>query len=284
VTRQDSEFDARVEREKAFYDGQESTSYEQVRRLIARAGQHLSRYGDVWRYCDPREKTVLDYGCGSHSGAGLLRRGARHVTGIDVSEREIARARAEAADQGIEDRVELAVGDAHRTGFADESFDLIVGGSILHHLELERALREVKRLLRPGGRAVFTEPMLHNPLLRLGRLLTPAGRTADERPFTVRDWEVCARAFSRFEHHEREFITIPVMAFNLLLPDTWQARLAPRLFAIDDRLLRRFPFLRRYARITLLIFDKEAGDSGNSQEEALARDRPSSPSRSAVPS
>ena len=42
---------------------------------------------------------------------------------------------------------------------------------------------------------MFLEPMAHNPVLRLGRMLTPAARTDDEHPFTVDDWRRCAEAF-----------------------------------------------------------------------------------------
>ena len=121
------------------------------------------------------------------------------------------------------------VADAHHTGFPDGAFDLIRGNSILHHLELEPALRELRRILAPGGRAVFVEPLAHNPLLRLGRALTPMARTEDEHPFTAADWDTCAAVFPGFRHFERELITVPLMPLNLVLPARGRAALATRV-------------------------------------------------------
>ncbi len=244
---------ARVEREKAFYDAH-SVRYERSRRWISRALAGSRRTGELSEYFDPRGKVVLDYGCGSGTKAiSYLDMGADRVIGIDVSERRIqeARARANAAKAG--DRLQFLVTDAHHTGFPDSSFDLIVGKSVLHHLDLEAALTELRRLLRPGGTAVFVEPLWHNPFLRLGRALTPNARTRDEHPLTVADWKLCASIFPRFRHYERELITIPLLPLNLVMPLRWQKRLARRLAAVDDLVLARFPALRRHARISFLV-------------------------------
>ncbi|MFI4977958.1 MAG: class I SAM-dependent methyltransferase [Solirubrobacterales bacterium] len=248
--------ESRVDREKRFYDEKGSTSYHTVRRWIWRALGEFRRNGDITDFYDPAGKDVLDYGCGpGYLTRYLFDHGARHVTGIDVSEGEIEQARESADREGFTDRSRFLVADAHATGFPDDSFDLIVGSSILHHLDLRIALKELRRILRPGGRAVFLEPLWHNPLLRLGRALTPTARTPDERPLTVSDWELCASIFDNFQHYEREFLTIPLMPLNLVLPVPAQRRLAGRLSALDDRVRERFPGTRRYSRTTFLVLE-----------------------------
>jgi ubiquinone/menaquinone biosynthesis C-methylase UbiE len=182
-----------------------------------------------------------------------VRRGAAHVAGFDISEAEIERARDAAEKAGCGDRIEFRVADAHDTGFPDGAFELVRGASILHHLELEPALREIKRILRPGGKAVFVEPLGHNPILRIGRALTPMARTVDEHPLTVGDWATCARIFPRFRHFERELVTVPLMPLNLVLPDSGRQALAARVKPLDERVLQRAPKLRRYARVTFLV-------------------------------
>ena len=242
-----------VDRERSFWNAR-GRAYETARNLIGRSIGGFSSYGELETTYDPAGKRILDYGCGRGDDAlRLVQRGAAHVTGFDISDAEIAHARQAAREAGVSEKTRFVVADAHATGFPDQAFDLIRGNSILHHLELEPALRELRRILAPGGRAVFVEPLAHNPLLRLGRALTPMARTADEHPFTSQDWATCRAVFPGFTHFERELITIPLMPLNLVLPGRGRAALATHVNAADVKALRRAPRLRRYARLTFLI-------------------------------
>jgi SAM-dependent methyltransferase len=97
------------------------------------------------------DMTVLDIACGpGHVSATARMRGA-HVTGIDFSAAMIAEARRNPPGIAFEEA------DAERLPFADESFDAAVANFGLHHVENpERALREIHRVLRPGGGFAFT--------------------------------------------------------------------------------------------------------------------------------
>jgi ubiquinone/menaquinone biosynthesis C-methylase UbiE len=251
------DIDSRVDREKDFYNQKNETSYHMVRRWIWRALGEFNRNSDLSTLYDPAGKVVLDYGCGpGYLTKTLLDRGAVHVTGIDISEAEIEQARESARELGLEDRSRHLVADAHDlVDFEDDSFDLIVGDAILHHLNMRVALEEIRRILRPGGRAVFMEPLWHNPILRLGRKLTPTARTPDEHPLTEADWQLCAEIFPNFRHEEREFVTIPLMPLNLVLPPKAQKRMAQRINRLDDRVLARYPSTRKHARSTFLILE-----------------------------
>ncbi|MGH9421277.1 MAG: class I SAM-dependent methyltransferase, partial [Thermoanaerobaculia bacterium] len=90
-----------------------------------------------------------------------------------------------AATPGLKMHFETA--DAEDLPFGDASFDRVCGCSILHHLDIDRALREVRRVLRPGGVAIFYEPGAYHPGARLYRRLTPQHHTPDEHPLTTRD-------------------------------------------------------------------------------------------------
>lgn len=240
-------------REREFYN-QSHGGYRRWRKTIWRAIGPFNRNAELSDLYDPGGKRVLLYGCGpANEAAELLRRGATSVAGIDISDVEIEDAWRQAREGEYVERVDFRAGDAQVTDFEDDSFDLIIGHAILHHLDVPRGLREIRRILAPEGRAVFLEPLAHNPVLRLGRILTPAARTADEHPFTVADWQSCADVFPGFSHREVELTSIFFMPLNLLLKLEWQEALAGRVRKLDDRLLGRFPGLRPFARTTHLV-------------------------------
>jgi demethylmenaquinone methyltransferase / 2-methoxy-6-polyprenyl-1,4-benzoquinol methylase len=96
---------------------------------------------------------VLDAACGTGDLAIADRRaGAAHVTGLDFSEQMLARARRKTAD------VEWVQGDLLALPFEDGSFDAAtVGFGVRNVDDLSLALRELRRVLRPGGRLAILE-------------------------------------------------------------------------------------------------------------------------------
>jgi len=123
---------------------------------------------------------VLEYGCfNGRTLPGLASHAPRQILGIDISEKAISEARREHGGIAC-----FGVMDGHRLALADESVDVVVGSAILHHLEFETAIREIRRVLKPGGHALFIEPLRDNPAGKLIRLLTPGARTRDELPLS----------------------------------------------------------------------------------------------------
>jgi SAM-dependent methyltransferase len=103
--------------------------------------------------------------------AWASRRGAR-VYGIDISEPTVLQARA-AFDTGSEPvpsrrkGLRSAIGDVRELPFRDATFDAIYSmGTIEHFDETERAIEEMARVLKPGGRAIVGVPNRHDPFLR----------------------------------------------------------------------------------------------------------------------
>jgi SAM-dependent methyltransferase len=197
---------------------------------------------------------VLDFGCG-HGMAGvvLARKGAK-VTAFDLSQGYLAEADRRARANGV--RVHFLRCDGHALPFADASFDRVWGNAILHHLDLARAARELRRILRPGGRAVFCEPWGENPLLAWARRRLPypgKERTPDEEPLRL--------------HHlpplREVFPSLRVEGFQLLamarrvLP---RGRVTRALEWCDGHLLRRVPALSRYCRYVVLTMDRDSLD------------------------
>ena len=191
---------------------------------------------------------VLDFGCGHGMAAVVLaRRGAR-VTAFDLSPGYLAEARRRAEANGV--AIALAQADGERLPFADESFGAVWGNAVLHHLDLGVAARELRRVLRPGGMAIFCEPWGENPLLRWARRWLPypgKGRTEDEEP--LRDGQLPAL--------RQVFPSLQVEGFQLVsmarrvLP---RGRLVAGLDWCDRGLLAAVPSLQRFCRYVVLTF------------------------------
>jgi len=102
---------------------------------------------------------VLDIGCGPAVLADELLERADEYCGIDLSPQMIARGAARMEGHPHAGRCTLSVGDAEALAFADGSVDAVVALGLLEYLpSYERALREICRVLRPGGVAALAVP------------------------------------------------------------------------------------------------------------------------------
>lgn len=101
------------------------------------------------------EGKVLDAGTGPGTLARELARSlpGLQVYGIDLSEDMVGLARAHARREQLEEQVHFESGDVAHLPYPDHSFDVVVSTISMHHwYELEQPLRELYRVLRPGGR------------------------------------------------------------------------------------------------------------------------------------
>lgn len=115
---------------------------------------------------------ILDVGCGDGVDSITLAATTNRVWGIDLAERRLCLARDNAGNAGKLNRILFLQMDAHNLAFPDQSFDLIVGNSVLLFLNRPQFLSECYRVLKPGGRALFSnESMRKHPLLSMYRLV-----------------------------------------------------------------------------------------------------------------
>lgn len=102
---------------------------------------------------------VLEVGCGT----GLLTAEAvktkARIFSLDVSYDLIELAKKKKGAR----KASFCCASAYELGFKDKSFDVIIGMSVLHHLDIDRAFKEFARVLKDGGRMVFSEPNMLNP-------------------------------------------------------------------------------------------------------------------------
>jgi ubiquinone/menaquinone biosynthesis C-methylase UbiE len=105
------------------------------------------------------DQKVLEIGCGiGYFTRSLVSSGAE-ITAIDISPDLLEVARRDCPAENVSFELQ----NAYAMIYADKSFDSVIGSSVLHHLEIDAALNEVHRVLKPGGSIYFTEPNMMNP-------------------------------------------------------------------------------------------------------------------------
>ena len=148
--------------------------------------------GELLEMCQIADSSqVLDVGCGTgYTACGIAARYNAQVVGIDLSETMIESARKRARELGLEGTVEFRVADVFQLPFDDESFDVVISESVLAVLpgDKPRAIGEIVRVLRPGGRVGANEGFAHpsTPAELLERVT--ALMTYGEPPPTSQEW------------------------------------------------------------------------------------------------
>lgn len=95
---------------------------------------------------------LLEVGCGMGTDLLQFARGGAKVTGVDLTPRSIETSRQHLSL--YDERGDFAVADCERLPFDDASFDVVYSNGVLHHTpDTEGAVREIHRVLRPGGQA-----------------------------------------------------------------------------------------------------------------------------------
>ncbi len=259
--------DRRIQRERSFYnrcnlDGAEYGAGKYY--SISRSGRRCFLEGLGG---DLAGKRVLEYGCGPGScGFQLARRGA-HVTGIDISDAAIARAKDRARREGLTEAVFLSM-NAEALEFPADAFDLVCGIAILHHLDLDLAYAELARVLRPGGRAVFIEPLGHNPLINLYRRWTPSLRTIDEHPLMMSDIAAAETCFDGVRARYFHLFSLLAVPFRDRPGFT---KLLAGLEMLDRAAFRLLPPIRRHAWTCVLTLSRPLKNRPDRQSKEPAR-------------
>jgi sarcosine/dimethylglycine N-methyltransferase len=164
-----------VRETQAYYDGPADEIY----RLLWRDNVHMGTWDDsvetlqeamdrtnarmaAYAHLDA-DSRVLDVGCGyGETAFHLAREHGCEVVGINISNRELDLARERTPDSGVADKVSFQYGDFHDLPFGDEEFDVVWSQeAFLHGADKERILAECHRVLKPGGRVVISDLLIH---------------------------------------------------------------------------------------------------------------------------
>jgi len=254
----------RVLREKKAHDeddvlGQSFKLKQRFSHIMTYPG-HLRLFGKVKEAYSLNDKPmkILDYGCGLGDRSFEMATFGHDITGIDLSSNYIKLANTKNVKRSF-DNISFIEMDAHKLKFDNEAFDLVIGDGILHHLDFEQALIEVRRVLKKGGVAIFKEPLADNPLLKLFRFLTPKARTVDEAPFSGKDlnkilnynlWNVKETYFCGLTSST---VAILTSLFLRNRPQNFLLKLSDKL----DLFLNKFKFFYSYNQYVLFHLKKK---------------------------
>lgn len=117
------------------------------------------------KICKPRKnEKILEIGCGDGEFTKRLMRLPSKIVATDITPEVIKRAK----KKYIKNKnIQFKVDDAEKFSFREETFDIVCGISILHHVNYRKAIKECFRVLKPGGRLFFSEPNYFNPIAYL---------------------------------------------------------------------------------------------------------------------
>jgi ubiquinone/menaquinone biosynthesis C-methylase UbiE len=201
---------------------------------------------------DLRGKQVLEIGCGLGEIAVLLAKSGAKVTAFDLSPMSVRVSRQRAEVNGVTDDIDFLIAPGETLPFADNSFDAIVGKGILHHLNVDLGKGELYRVLKPGGKAAFVEPMGMNPVLNFVRAYVPYPdknpRGAD-KPLNYKEIRGWGEKYKEFKYRELQLLSMLERGLGF-------RKRIPGLSKIDNWLLKYVPFLRRYCRYVVMTMVK----------------------------
>lgn len=194
-----------------------------------------------------RGERLLEIGCGTGLFTELIRRATgATIVGTDISPELIEEARRRLPE------VTFQVDNALHLSFPDGAFDAVYGSSILHHLEIDPALGEIRRVLRPGGRMVFAEPNMMNPQIFMQKNVPLIKRWLGDTPHETAfvRWSIAARL------RRAGFTGVCVFPFDFLHPLT-----PPPLIALVSgvgAMFERIPILREIAGSCVIVAEQPA--------------------------
>ena len=195
---------------------------------------------------------VLNVACGTgHESIILAKKGAE-VFSFDISPMSIKIAQKRARLHNLQDKIHAEVMSVYEMQYPDNHFNFVYGEACLHHFDLEAAMREVQRVLKPNGVAVFHEPFGASKTLQKIRDWVPVKKdivSPDERQLTYEDITVIQNIFNS--------VTLKEFGLFSRLKRLTNNRGAHRMMHnFDDLILEKFPKIKKYAASVVILAKK----------------------------
>ena len=224
----------------------------------------LRQMGDV------SGKQLLDLGCGAGENSVYFAKKGALCVASDYSPGMV-----EVALQLAEDNKVKICGrtmNAIALDCPDNTFDFVYASNLLHHLpDPETAIREMHRVLKPGGKACFWDPLRHNPVINVYRRIATSVRTEDETPLDINIVNFVKSQFSSTAYDTFWLATLWIFLRFYLIERVnpnqeryWkkiiieQARLEPEYRRLEklDVILKQIPLMKRFAWNVAIVATK----------------------------
>ncbi len=234
-------------REKNFHNKLQSQKKDRFEGIFYKAIYNINE--DFFSFLEKNAKNseILDYGCGIGSFVDkVIKFKPKKIVGIDISEISINKAKKKAEELNI--NANFSVDNCEKTKFASNSFDIIYGTGILHHLQINKCLDEIHRILKSNGHLIFVEPLGTNPIINFYRKLTPGARSKDEHPLVNKDFKYINNKFFDMKIKYYGFLTLVFFPFY---KSPNNSKLFKLLVACDQYLFK-FKFFQLFAWSVLI--------------------------------
>lgn len=206
-------------------------------------------------------KYLLDLGCGAGENSVYFAQKGANCVAADYSPGMVEVALKLAAANGV--NIQGCTANAMELDFADNTFDIVYASNLLHHIpEPAIALREMHRVLKPGGKACFWDPLKHNPVINVYRRIATEVRTDDEMPLDINIIHKVQSLFSQTAYDTFWLATLWIFLHFYLIEKInpnqeryWKKiiidhkKISPAYQRLEriDYYLKKIPFIKRFA-------------------------------------
>jgi microcystin synthetase protein McyJ len=170
--------------------------YWKVARTYPEAAEAMAtKLGDAAELGPSDELLDVGFGFGEQDLFWLSKYGVKKIVGLNITPKQVERARARVEERGVSDRIDLKFGSATEVPFPDGSFDKVTALECAHHFDTrEQFFREAFRVLRPGGRIATAD----------GARFPGSGPVTLVNKMALRRWSVpLANLYDRNEYMKR---------------------------------------------------------------------------------
>jgi SAM-dependent methyltransferase len=214
----------------------------------------MQKLGIIWG------KRILELGCGAGEASVYFAKKGAEVIATDLSSGMLEVVQKVAEMHNV--KVKTVKCSSDNMPFDDESFDIVYAANLLHHVDINTTLIEVRRVLKTGGIFVSWDPLAHNPLINIYRKIATKVRTKDEHPIRMQQVKDIKHIFSRVDVKTTWLFTLWLFIRFYLIERVhpnkeryWKKILIEHrrleksytgLEKLDNKVLKTFPFLGRY--------------------------------------